>query len=129
MADNLLDCVTLGDGTLNVEGEFGFIEKVTGSRIIRRSPHALSPDAEDRMYQNRSTIIHEGRVGEKWCQGVLGKECGWRALENFADDPTRPDKKNRICKECKNALDRYRYAAEKEMLGAQVRIYRRREAS
>lgn len=125
---NTDDMITLGGDGVKVDGEYGFAEKVSGSRRIPHRPYGLSPDAEDRMYYDAwKPQIQEPRQGQKWCPGILGRGCDWREREMFADDKTRGDGKDVICKDCRNFARRFRYYVQRVTAGGTVRIYKRRQ--
>lgn len=121
------DKITLGDGKIRVQSEGGFVELVSGSRVIRRTPHGLSPDAEDRMAARQTTVL-EIPPGHLWCSW-----CGCvRPQDYFDRDASRTARGGfgYVCKDCENPVDRERKRkkrrADAAVEGREVRRYTRR---
>lgn len=116
--------VTLCDGAIAVDGVM-----VSASRSFQRDPRIAQPtDAMIARLFWRDVFTARLRIipeGYKYCSS------GLRHAEPFADavlpvsefgvDQRQPDGRNRMCKHCRNYLDRMRYSG-----GRDVREYRER---
>lgn len=118
--------VTLCDGAIAVDGVM-----VSASRQFTRDPRlghptfAMLEAAYRRAWQPRMLRIPEGY---KYCGSGLKHAAPFEDAvlprELFGNDRSRADGKDYLCRECRNALERRRYAREHE---GGVRVYRRRE--
>lgn len=120
---NFDDRVTLGDGTLNVEGEYGFREKVKGSRIISRMPVGTSRSADRASYRRDMVEIRPAPApNTKWCS----EGDHWLDKDEFSPDARYRDGLHPWCKGCRARHMRKLYATEKMATGGKVKVYRKR---
>lgn len=107
----MTDAIVLGDGMIGVDMGNGLIQKVSGSRTARREPAGgvfTEEDAEREQQRAFGTPL-PADPGKKWCY-VCSETLD---ATEFHADASRPDGRYPMCRKCKNALDRWRYAERK----------------
>lgn len=111
----MTDMIVIGDGMIGVDMGGGYVEKVSGSRTAQREPTGgVFTDADAEREQRRAFgEILPADPNTKWCYA-----CGETyAVTEFHADASRPDGRYPMCKHCKNARDRLRYAEQKRAAG------------
>lgn len=119
--------VTLCDGAISVEGVM-----VSASRSFVRDPRIAQPtDAMIARLFWRDVLTARIRLipdGYKYCSSGLRHAAPFEdavlPVTEFGVDTRNADGRNRMCKHCRNYLDRMRYSS-----GRDVREYRERRTA